>query len=159
MKVENKPQNCNADVEILKTNATHEAGHAVAFYLQFGLDELHRIGELKIGEQLSFFRVVDMFEPTRDEEEKEAIMYCAGYAALIVAEYSEDVALLGTESDFARATEKCSSSIEILKAAAVKLLASEKAAQLVQALSEQLLIKSNVSATELQNFFLAGDNA
>ena len=142
------------DREVLQPSAIHEAGHAVAFFLQFGLGELHRIGDLEIGIDESAFCVGDMVEPDLEQKEKTAIMLCAGYAALIVAGYQEEEALQGTVCDFEMARMQSKTSIDSLKGAAVELLSRKEAGPLIKALSQRLIGETTVPANELQDFFL-----
>src|SRR4051812_19078555 len=99
------------------TTALHEAGHAVACKRLFpwrGVGDLTLVAQHDEGtagshetlEALDFAPSDDPTETERQNEEfrKQAVYYCAGYAALIAAGYSKREASLGCGADFERGT-------------------------------------------------------
>ena len=143
----------------LKSTATHEAGHAVAFYRLFG--DAARYGhtltiephEDLLGshraEELVFHGVGELTAEQRLAFENEAIYSCAGYAAVLAGGYSDEEALAGCGSDFDKAERACDVRLDVSKENAVELMTLPENTSAVARVAGELLSQSTLEWDEV----------
>ena len=136
--------------------AIHEAGHAVAFYRLFG--DSWRIGHTvsiepkddtagrHAAEDLSFEGADELTPDQRQMFENEAIYACAGYAALIAADYPEDEAENGCWSDF-ECAEKCSDKpLATIKQESIALMSRPENVNAMRRIADELLLRKKLDS-------------
>ena len=144
----------------LKSTATHEAGHAVAFYRLFG-DDARYGGPLTIephedllgshgAEELLFPWTEEVTAEVQEAFEKEAIYACAGYAATLAAGYADEKALAGCESDFEAAQSACPVPLKVIRKKAVALMALSENTAAVARVAAELLSRSTLAWDEVE---------
>jgi hypothetical protein len=128
----------------LRWVAVHEAGHAVARLRLFPEEWLEDVSieqeEDSLGRLTLSVDTTVAPDALSDEEGedvflRDAICACAGYAACIVAGYSEEQALTGCEADFERAGHRT----ELACEHALELMGRAANVQAVQLIAEKLL--------------------
>ncbi len=143
-----------------RTTAIHEAGHAVAFTRLWPVGRYG--GPLTIvpkdnttgrhyAEELWFPATEDPDESAAQDEElaNEAIYCCAGYAAVLVAGYSEAVAVAGFDSDFDQAEGCGSVSLAVSKQRAVELMTRPENVVAVTRLAKELLARGAIGEDDV----------
>ena len=127
----------------LKRTAYHEAGHSVA-HLRLGV--LQAMTTIKAGAGTLGHVTAEGKEHVWSEEdaEKQVLCYCAGYAALMAAGYSQDAAMLGTEDDFENASDliaawSLSGTLDEWRARSVELMNRPENIRAVEAVARALM--------------------
>ena len=148
--------------------AIHEAGHAVAFVRLWPNArisdnvtierEQNTLGYHR-AEEICFPAIDDPDEITRldSEFEKEAIYCCAGYAALVAAGYSEEEALLGANSDFAKAKEVADLSMEEISKKSVELMTQPDNIAAVAKVADELLRRKTIYGDQVETLVELSD--
>lgn len=137
----------------LRSTAIHEAGHVVAA-MRLGIEQ-REVTILQdewsagaaTGEGLTHVW-------SREQAESMAQMYCAGYAALVVAGYDEARATLGCGSDFEqvellKSEWNLAAGIEEWKTAAVALMGKAENKRAVQVVADHLIAHKTLDADYL----------
>lgn len=128
----------------LKSTAIHEAGHGVARLRLFPNEHFDHISIEQDDESLgqivlaSDTTVISKSATIEEGEElfmADAIFACAGYAACVVAGFSEEQALMGCDSDFERAGHRKERACEL----ALELLRRDENVRAVQLIVDKLL--------------------
>jgi hypothetical protein len=133
----------------LRWVAVHEAGHGLARLRLFPDQYFEHIsieqGEDSLGRvRLSFDTTVVPRSSSDEEAEKvfenDAICACAGYAACIVAGFSQEQALTGCESDFERAGHRKERACDL----ALELLGRDENVRAVRLIADKLVELSTI---------------
>jgi len=132
--------------------AIHEAGHAVAHMRLFPVGRYLGVASIVPGEGYSGRFASEPLEFPLDVDEdileqavhKEAVCFCAGYAALIAAGYDEDTAAAGCGDDFSKAEECFRQDLRAVKTEAVKLMARPENVKAVRLIADELLKRKRI---------------
>ncbi|MCC7193920.1 MAG: hypothetical protein IT356_00010 [Gemmatimonadaceae bacterium] len=134
-----------------KHTAIHEAGHAVA-HVRHGIDQAWATivpSEGSAGNVLA-----DEGHWNRDDGEAQVLSYCAGFAALVAAGHSTQVAEIGCDDDFKKAVAIIEfwdlGNLDTWKARAVDLMQRPENVRAVALIADQLLARERVDADHVQ---------
>lgn len=128
----------------LRSTAIHEAGHGVARFRLFPNEHFEHISieqdDESLGQTiLASDTTVISESATKEEGEKlfmaDAIFACAGYAACVVAGFSEEQALSGCGADFERAGHRKERACEL----SLEMLCRDENVRAVQLIADKLL--------------------
>ncbi len=132
----------------LKTTAIHEAGHAVA-HKRLGIEQDFATIEPR-GRTLGGVKAEGVHDVCNAGQARPQVLaYCAGYAALVAAGYTEAEATLGADDDFDNVNYLIESwllnpSLEDWKAEAVLLMREPRNLSAVQVIARELLDKKRL---------------
>ena len=123
--------------------AIHEAGHAVAFSRLFPTRDLGKVSIIPDHDE--GFAGACSSEGLWGAEDEEHLANhdtygCAGYAAVLVAGYSEEEAAAGCESDF----EEVFGDLDAAKARAIDLMRQPSNLKAVKRLADELVLRKEL---------------